>query len=208
MRLLVTAGPTREDLDPVRFLSNRSSGRMGYALAAALRDLGHQVILISGPVERPAPAGVERVAVWSAREMLAACRRRWPEADGLAAVAAVADYRPARRARGKLKRRPGEPIRLDLVPNPDIVATLARRKGRRRVLGFALESGRGLERARRKLVEKNLDWIALNGPEAQDADQAEILLLDAIGVPLAIGPAPKAELARELAQRTFGPAVG
>ncbi|MBC8328000.1 MAG: phosphopantothenoylcysteine decarboxylase [Planctomycetes bacterium] len=203
MRILVTAGPTREDLDPVRYLSNRSSGRMGYALAAALQRLGHQVVLVSGPVELEPPAGVERVPVWSARDMLAACRERWPDMDGLAAVAAVADYRPAKRARGKLKRAEGEGRSLELVPNPDIVRTLARRKGDRRVLGFALESSRGRAHARRKLVDKHLDWIALNGPEAQGASEATLLLLGADGSERDLGPARKELLARRLAALTF-----
>jgi len=204
VRLLVTAGPTREDLDPVRYLSNRSSGRMGYALAAALRRLGHEVVLVSGPVELPAPKGVERVPVWSARDMLAACRERWPEMDGLAAVAAVADYRPARRARGKMKRAAGEGRSIELVPNPDIVRSLARRKGERKVLGFALESSRGRRHALAKLRDKNLDWIALNGPEAQGASSSSLLLLGGDGSERPLGPAPKAALGRELAAATFG----
>lgn len=203
MRILVTAGPTREALDPVRFLSNRSSGRMGYALAAALRGLGHEVVLVSGPVVLRAPAGVELVRVESAREMLAACRARWPAMDGLAAVAAVADFRPARCARGKLRRRAGAGRTLALLPNPDIVATLARSKGARPVLGFALESGRGRAAALRKLREKRLDWIALNGPEAQDAAEASLLLIGADGVERRFGPAPKRVLARRLALATF-----
>jgi phosphopantothenoylcysteine decarboxylase/phosphopantothenate--cysteine ligase len=206
VRVLVTAGPTREDLDPVRYLSNRSSGRMGYALAAALRGLGHEVVLVSGPVELRPPAGVEHVAVWSARDMLAACREVWPDMDGLAAVAAVADYRPARRAGGKLKRSTGEGRTIELVPNPDIVRTLARRKGARRVLGFALESSQGRRHARAKLADKNLDWIALNGPESQGAEEASLVLLDAAGGELRLGPAPKGALARRLARATFGSA--
>ncbi len=204
MRILVTAGPTREDLDPVRYLSNRSSGRMGYGLAAALRRLGHEVVLVSGPVALRPPAGVELVPVWSARDMLAACRERWPEMDGLAAVAAVADYRPARRARGKMKRAEGEGRSIELVPNPDVVRTLARRKGPRKVLGFALESSRGRVQARAKLAAKRLDWIALNGPEAQGARESSLLLIGAGGEELALGPAPKARLASQLARATFG----
>ena len=136
-RVLVTAGPTVEALDPVRFLSNRSSGRMGYAVARALLARGHEVVLVSGPVSLRAPAGVKHVGVESAREMLQACREHWDNCDALYAVAAVADYRPKRAARHKLKRHEGEGQVIELTPNPDIVRTLARSKQERLVVGFA-----------------------------------------------------------------------
>lgn len=203
MRVLVTAGPTREPLDPVRFLSNRSSGRMGYAIAAALRAEGHEVVLVSGPVELAAPAGVERVQVETALQMLAACERAWPRCDALYAVAAVADYRPASAAADKLKRSAGEGRVLHLVENPDVVATLAASKAGRRVVGFALESRDGEAEARRKMLAKGLDFVCLNGPEAQGAAQAALVLLGRDGARSALGPLPKEELARALVRATL-----
>ncbi len=205
-RILVTAGPTREAIDPVRFLSNRSSGRMGYAIAHALLDQGYDVLLVSGPVALPEPEGITLLPVESAREMAATCRNLWGACDGLVAAAAVADYRPRRVSRRKLKRVEGEGTTLELVPNPDIVRRLARGKGERKVLGFALESSHREANARRKLVEKRLDWVALNGPEAQGAWSSSLLLLGADGERRALGPAAKEDLARELVAFTFGPA--
>lgn len=203
MRFLVTAGPTREPIDPVRFLSNRSSGRMGYAIAAALRARGHEVTLVSGPVGLAAPPGVTRVEVETAREMLAACARVWPECDGLFAVAAVADYRPAETSASKLKRSAGAGRILELLPNPDVLATLARDKGARLAVGFALESERGEAEARRKLADKNLDFVCLNGPEAQGAEAAALLLLERDGGAFPLGPAPKERLAELLCARVL-----
>ena len=198
MRFLVTAGPTREPIDPVRFLSNRSSGRMGYAIAAALRARGHAVTLVSGPVALAAPAGVDCVPVETAREMLAACERAWPACDGLFAVAAVADFRPAETSARKLKRAAGEGRSLELVPNPDVLATLASTKGARLAVGFALESEAGEEEARRKLAAKRLDWVCLNGPAAQGAESSALLVLGRDGSRTALGPARKEELAEAL----------
>lgn len=206
MRVLVTAGPTREPIDPVRYLSNRSSGRMGHAIARALKRAGHSVVLVSGPTALKPPAGVQFVAVETAREMLAACRRHWPRCGGLVAAAAVADFRPARVAGRKLKRGAGEGARLELVANPDVLASLTRRKGARLAVGFALETGSGKQEALRKLADKNLDFIVLNGPEAQGADEAEVRLFDRGGGELALGPMRKDALARALVRHTIGPA--
>ncbi len=205
-RVLVTAGPTREALDPVRYLSNRSSGRMGYALARALRAVGHEVVLVSGPTRLRPPSQVTLVAVESAREMLAACRSHWAACDALYAVAAVADYRPRARARHKLKRDPRQGMQLELLPNPDIVRSLARSKGARLVVGFALESRHGRAAALRKMAAKKLDFVVLNGPEAQAADRASQLLLGRDGSEHALGPAAKASLARHIVRLTLGPA--
>ena len=139
-RFLVTAGPTREAIDPVRYLSNRSSGRMGYALAAALLELGHAVDLISGPVNLQPPAGAQFTSVESAAEMLAAAIACWPLCAGVFGVAAVADYRPAVVSKAKLKRAAGEHLTLELLPNPDILAILAAQKGTRFAVGFAVGS--------------------------------------------------------------------
>lgn len=203
-RVLVTAGPTREAIDPVRYLSNRSSGRMGYCIARALLAAGHQVELVSGPVSLRAPADARVHAVESAREMLAACHSVWQDCDALYAVAAVADYRVATTAKHKLKRHEGEGQVLELAPNPDIVRTLAARKAGRLVVGFALESQNGEPEARRKMKAKRLDYVALNGPEAQGADRSSITLLGADGFQKELGPATKASLARSLVHVTIG----
>jgi phosphopantothenoylcysteine decarboxylase / phosphopantothenate---cysteine ligase len=205
MRILVTAGPTREAIDPVRFLSNRSSGRMGYAIAQALRDCGHEVVLVSGPVQLAAPEGVELHSVESAREMLAASLDVWSDCDALFAVAAVADFRPKQCSAEKLKRGQGQGTVLELVPNPDIVATLAQQKRRRLVVGFALESHHGRAEALRKMKDKFLDFVALNGPQAQGATRSKLLLLSADGSEQVIGPACKGQVARELVQGVLEP---
>lgn len=165
-RVLVTAGPTREHLDPVRYLSNESSGAMGWALAEAARDAGARVTLVAGPTGRTAPRGVPLISVVSARDMLAAARRAARHADVIIGTAAVADWRPERAARTKLKKGRATPI-VRLVPNPDVLANLSRaaRPGVQRV-GFALETGRLIARAREKMRRKNLDLIVANPPSA------------------------------------------
>lgn len=197
-RFLVTAGPTREALDPVRYLSNRSSGRMGYAIAAALLELGHSVDLVSGPVSIAAPSGAQLIEVESALEMLEAARKCWPHCDGIFGVAAVADYRPADLSVSKLKRQAGEPITLELTPNPDILATLAAEKAGRLAVGFALEGDHMEQEALRKLQAKNLDFVALNGIAAQGAVESAITLFDGTDGRWRLGPAEKSELARQL----------
>ncbi|WP_022797822.1 bifunctional phosphopantothenoylcysteine decarboxylase/phosphopantothenate--cysteine ligase CoaBC [Thermus islandicus] len=161
LRLLVSAGPTREYLDPVRFLSNPSSGRMGYAVAEAARDRGAQVFLVSGPTALPDPWGVEVVRVESALEMRRAILDRYPWAEAVVMAAAVADYRPAEVSREKEPKGEAEKV-VRLVPNPDILQELGERKEGRVLVGFAMETGEGLERAKEKLRRKNLDLIALN----------------------------------------------
>lgn len=200
--VLVTAGPTREYLDDVRFLSNASTGRMGYELAAAARDAGCAVVLVSGPTELPAPEGVTLVRVVSAREMLAACEEVFATVDLVFAAAAVADHRPAERRAGKPAKEDG----LDsvaLVPNPDVVATLACRKGTRVVVGFALEA-RGVDaavqrdRARDKLRRKHLDLIVLNDTTALGEESSAVTVLDAEGNDVAVPPQSKSRTARWL----------
>lgn len=163
---LVTAGPTREPLDPVRFLSNHSSGKQGYAIAGALAAAGARVTLVSGPVEVPVPAGVDLVPIETAREMLEACETALP-ADVFVSVAAVADWRPSRAAAKKMKLKEGEgdphPT-LELSENPDILATLSRKKKRRPrlVIGFAAETHDVEDLAVAKLKRKRCDWIVAN----------------------------------------------
>ena len=184
-RVLVTAGPTREHVDPVRYLSNESSGRMGFAIAEAAAKEGHHVTLVAGPVDLPTPRGVRRVDVTSAREMLAAAREAFRKAHALYMAAAVADWRPARRLSGKWREkdeRQGR-ARLDLVRNPDILRTLTggRRRRGRLVVAFALETGDGIRRARRKMREKGADYIVLNDPSALGAGRASVRILGADG---------------------------
>jgi phosphopantothenoylcysteine decarboxylase/phosphopantothenate--cysteine ligase len=159
--VLVTAGPTREPLDPVRFISNYSSGKMGYALAIAARRRGAKVTLISGPVALTAPAGVDFVQVTTAIEMHAAVFDRLENATVVIKSAAVADYRPAVCEKHKIKKKDGE-LTLRLERNPDIIAGIADRKGSRIVVGFAMESDHLLEHARKKLFEKGMDLIVAN----------------------------------------------
>ena len=168
MRILVSAGPTREFLDPVRFLSNRSTGRMGFAVAAAAAAAGHEAVLVAGPVDLPTPAGVRRLDVVSAREMLAALESELAASDALVMAAAVADWRPAETAGAKLKKRGMAPV-IALAPNPDILKTLAPLKGGRVFVGFAAETGRAEAEAARKLEEKGLDFICANDVTAPGA---------------------------------------
>ena len=182
-RVLVTAGPTREHVDRVRYLTNESSGRMGFEIAAAAARAGHRVTLVAGPVELPTPSGVLRIDVVSAREMLEATRRAFRGADALFMCAAVADWRPARKRPGKWRKEDEseEIAKIELVRNPDILARLARRKGRRLVVGFALESGDGAARARAKLRRKGADYIVLNDLTALGAERSSVTILGCDG---------------------------
>ena len=161
LRLLVTAGPTREAVDPVRFIGNRSSGRMGYAVARAARELGAKVTLVSGPVSLPTPEGVERVMVESARQMEGEVLARIEQCDIFVATAAVADYRPREIAPQKIKKGE-ERMELALVRNPDILAEVASLPDPPFTVGFAAESEALEDHARQKLRNKRLDMIAAN----------------------------------------------
>lgn len=199
LHCLITAGPTREHFDPVRFLSNGSSGKMGYALAERAATRGWQVTVVSGPVALPPPPGVTVKRVVSAGEMFQACEPLFMESDVFIAVAAVADYRPRSMAGEKLKKT-GGPWRLDLVPTVDILKTLAARKRPGQIIvGFAAETHDLENTARRKLAEKNLDWIVANDVSRPNlgisADDNAVLLLGANGARLAFGPAAKVAVA-------------
>jgi phosphopantothenoylcysteine decarboxylase/phosphopantothenate--cysteine ligase len=161
-RVLVTAGPTYEPIDPVRFLGNRSSGKMGFALAAAAAQRGAEVTLVSGPVALKNPRNVRRIDVETARDMAAALEREFPETDLLIMAAAVADFSPRQSAAKKIKRESAEMLTIDLVPNPDILRTLGEHKTNQIMVGFALETENGVENARKKLKAKHLDLIVLN----------------------------------------------
>ncbi|HKQ57694.1 MAG TPA: bifunctional phosphopantothenoylcysteine decarboxylase/phosphopantothenate--cysteine ligase CoaBC, partial [Candidatus Eisenbacteria bacterium] len=166
LRVLIGAGRTEEPLDPVRVLTNRSSGRMGFALAEAARDRGAAVTVVTGATSVEPPAGITRVAVSTAAEMEKAMRAHVTRADLVLMAAAVADYRPAREASQKMKRGAGA-LSVSLVPNPDILAGLAaRRRPGQTMVGFALETTRGVANARAKLKAKGLDLVVLNSPRA------------------------------------------
>jgi phosphopantothenoylcysteine decarboxylase/phosphopantothenate--cysteine ligase len=159
--VLVSAGPTVEDIDPVRFVSNRSTGRMGYCLAEAARDRGARVVLVSGPTSLAPPAGVELLAVRSAEDMARAVRGRAGEATIVVMAAAVSDYRPAAVSPGKVKKAEGG-LALDLVRTPDILRELGEAKGGRFLVGFAAETERLRENARAKRAAKNVDLMVAN----------------------------------------------
>jgi phosphopantothenoylcysteine decarboxylase / phosphopantothenate---cysteine ligase len=170
---VITAGPTREFFDSVRFLSNPSTGKMGYAIAEAAAAAGHHVTLISGPVELTAPRGVKLIPVVTAAQMAAATKRAFLKADAAIFVAAVCDYRPLRRAAKKLPKSAG-PKSLVLVPTEDIAASLGRIKGRRVTIAFAMEDHAARPHAERKLVAKNCDAIILNSPQSVGSDTARV----------------------------------
>jgi len=181
MHFLITAGPTREALDPVRYLSNRSSGRMGFALAAAAVEAGHEVTLISGPVSLGTPAGVERVDVVSAQEMYEAVRRHLPRTEAAIFSAAVADYRPVRVEARKIKKS-SESLTLTLERTPDILGSVRGVLGWRGVLtGFAAETENLVANARAKLERKGCDLIVANDVSRPgigfDAAENEVTLL-------------------------------
>jgi phosphopantothenoylcysteine decarboxylase / phosphopantothenate---cysteine ligase len=191
-KVLVTAGPTFEDFDPVRFLTNRSSGKQGYALAKVAWRRGAEVILVSGPANLPAPYGVNRVQVRSARDMEKAVKEHFPGADVLLMVAAVSDYRPTQVEIRKIKRRNQAEMQFHLTQNPDIVKQVAALKTRQIVVGFAAETHDVVAEARRKMGEKNLDLIVANDVNRPDsgfqADTNEVTLIprdgDSLPLPL------------------------
>ncbi len=201
MKILITAGPTREFFDPVRYISNRSSGKMGYALARAARRYG-QVTLVSGPVALKPPAGVEFVPVTTAAEMAREVFRRYRQTDLVIMAAAVCDYRPSKKARGKIKKsRLDIGLTLELKPTTDILAELGRRKTRQRLVGFAAETDRLVANAREKLQRKNLDMIVANPVQAMEADTNRVTLLYADGRVEPLPEMPKSKLARQIMRR-------
>jgi phosphopantothenoylcysteine decarboxylase/phosphopantothenate--cysteine ligase len=167
-RILITSGPTRQYLDPVRYLSNASSGRMGRALAEAAIALGHDVVVVSGPVVIDYPVAARVVPVVSTEEMLAAAAAEFERCDGLIGAAAPCDYRPVRVESHKIAKS-GQPMDLHLVETDDVVAMLGQRKGRRWVVGFALETEDHRLRALAKLEQKCCDLMVSNGPQAISA---------------------------------------
>jgi len=182
-RVLITAGPTRERIDPVRFISNRSSGKMGFAVAQAAREAGASVVLVSGPVSQPTPVGVRRVDIESASEMLAAVVRELPGTDLFISTAAVADYRPARAAEQKIKKT-SDTLELAMERTADVLAAVAARSERPFVVGFAAETESVEQNARTKLLKKNLDMIAANEvghDKAFDCEDNQLIVLTRAG---------------------------
>ncbi len=180
-KVLITSGPTRQYLDPVRYLSNGSSGRMGAALAAAAMRLGHQVVIVSGPVQIEYPAGATVVPVTTTDEMLEESRRLFRQCDGAVGAAAPCDYMPRIVESQKIAKN-GEPLTLQLVETSDVVATLGQEKSDDQwVVGFALETEDRRFRATVKLEKKHCDMIVSNGPTAIDSDENDVELLDRFG---------------------------
>jgi phosphopantothenoylcysteine decarboxylase / phosphopantothenate---cysteine ligase len=199
--VLITAGPTCEDLDPVRYLTNRSSGKMGYAVAEAAAQRGAKVVLLSGPTALETPQGVERINVRTADEMHRAALECFAKSSVAIMAAAVADYRPAASAEKKMKRG-REPIHLQLEPTTDILATLAKGKGDRLVVGFAAETENVADNARKKLLAKNADLIVANDVTAEgagfDVDTNIVTIFSRDGRDVALPKMTKAEVAQRI----------
>ncbi len=206
-RIVVTAGPTREAIDPVRFLSNRSSGRMGYALAAAAARRGASVALISGPVDLAPPFGVDVARVTTSEEMRRAVLERRAGASAVIMAAAVSDF-VADASASKIKKGAAT-ISLELKPGPDILAELGREKGDLLLVGFAAETEDLVANARAKLAAKNVDFIVANDVKAPgrgiDSDRNAVTILDRSGGSLEVAEASKAEIADAILDRVFGP---
>src|SRR5580700_5261857 len=199
--ILITAGPTCEDLDPVRYLTNRSSGKMGYAVAGAAARRGAKVVLVSGPVHLETPAGVELIAVRSAEQMRGAVAERLARSTIAIFAAAVADYRPAELQTEKMKRN-GAPLTLRLEPTPDILAEAAQTKGDRLIVGFAAETDHVADNARKKLAAKNADLIVANNVTAEgagfDHDTNIVTLFSRDARDLALPKLVKSEVAQRI----------
>jgi len=199
LNVLITAGPTREHLDPVRYLTNRSSGKMGFAVAAAAREAGAHVTIVTGPVQLPTPTGITRIDVESARDMYAAVHRQVADADVFIAAAAVADFQPVAVAKQKIKKQ-GVSVKLDLEPAPDIIKSVADMAKRPYVVGFAAETNDVEENARIKLKRKKLDMIAANQVGdgiAFDCDDNALTVIWP-GGKVEVARGPKIEVARQL----------
>jgi len=194
-RILITSGPTRQYIDPVRYLTNASSGRMGRALAQAALARGHEVLVVSGPVDVEYPAGAEVVRVISTEEMLAAAQQAFPDCDGLIGVAAPSDYRPMLVAANKITKT-GDPLVLHLVETADVVATLGAAKTHQWLVGFALETEDHRLRALAKLEKKHCDLMVLNGPEAMHATDNQVEIMDRGGQVIESLSGPKEDVAR------------
>ena len=202
MKIVISAGPTRERIDAVRFLSNRSSGKMGFALAGAAVEAGFDTVLVAGPVHLETPAGVRRIDVESAAEMATAVKREAADADIVIMAAAVADYRPKQQLSGKMKKKDGD-LTLELERTEDILKSLGETKRPGQILiGFAAETENLEQYALAKLKRKNLDWIAANDVSRSDigfgSDANAVTLYGRSGEKIALPIASKAEIAAAL----------
>lgn len=193
--ILITSGPTREYLDPVRYLTNASSGRMGAALAAAAIELGHRVSIVSGPVETVYPSEAEVIAVTTTEQMAHECLRLFPRCDGMIAAAAPCDYRPKTVAQRKLQKT-GDGLMLELVETTDIVAAVAAERHEQWIVAFALETHEAHAHALEKLRRKNCDLICVNGPSAIQSSATEVTILDRSGTAIVQLTGQKTEVAR------------
>jgi phosphopantothenoylcysteine decarboxylase/phosphopantothenate--cysteine ligase len=196
-RILITAGPTRQYLDPVRYLTNASSGRMGKALAEAALALGHDVIIVSGPVDLAYPEAATVHPVISTEEMLRTCRQQFPTCQGLIGVAAPCDYRPVR-VHPKKIHKTGQPLELHLIETDDVVATLAAEKGDQWVVGFALETEDHRLRALAKLEKKSCDLMVSNHPQAMSSPENQVEIIDREGLVVGTFSGPKEDVAHEI----------
>ena len=196
-RILITSGPTRQYLDPVRYLTNASSGRMGSALAAATVEAGHDVVVVSGPVDVEYPEQAEVIPVVSTEEMLDACLKVFPTCDGLIGVAAPCDYRPVKVASRKI-RRSGGTLRVELVETSDVVAELGSVKQSQWMVAFALETEDQRMRALQKLERKSCDLIVVNGPGSMHALETEVEIIDPAGSVLASFSGGKHRVAKDI----------
>jgi phosphopantothenoylcysteine decarboxylase / phosphopantothenate---cysteine ligase len=195
-RILITSGPTRQYLDPVRYLTNGSSGRMGSALAEAAIALGHEVVVVSGPVSVEYPRKADVRPIVSTEELLAACQELFPVCDGVIGAAAPCDYRPVRVEEQKIAKT-GAPLVLNLIETPDVMATLgATKRAGQWLVGFALETDDQRFRALTKLEKKSCDLIVLNGPAAMDAADNQVEVLDRTGAVVASLAGSKTLVAR------------
>jgi phosphopantothenoylcysteine decarboxylase/phosphopantothenate--cysteine ligase len=197
-RILITSGPTRQYLDPVRYLTNASSGRMGRALAEAAVQLGHEVVVVSGPVAIDYPRGAKIRQIISTEELLSVCEELFPSCEGVIGAAAPCDYRPVRVEERKIAKT-GEPLVLNLVETPDVMATLgATKRPDQWLVGFALETDDQRFRALTKLQRKSCDLIVLNGPTAMDAADNQVELLDKSGTVVSSFAGSKELVGREI----------
>jgi phosphopantothenoylcysteine decarboxylase/phosphopantothenate--cysteine ligase len=197
VKILVTAGPTREFFDDIRFLSNPSSGKMGYEIASAGARAGHEVILVSGPVSLKEFPEVETIRVVSSEQMAEACLERYAGCDAVVMTAAVCDYRPKQRHAGKMKKKT-KAIRIELVPTTDILSEMGKRKKGQLLVGFALEVQDARENATAKLAAKNLDYIVLNSPGTFAEDTISCEIIDSQGRGTRRDNVPKRTLAEEI----------
>ncbi len=202
LRFLITAGPTREFFDPIRFISNRSSGKMGYALAEAALKISPHVVLVSGPTALPAPNGVEFVPVTTAQEMADAVLARYDEVDVVIMTAAVCDFRPKRVAATKIKKGTFTGT-LELEPTMDILAELGKRKRSQVLVGFAAETDNVERNARDKLQRKRLDMIVANDASAFDSETNTVTLIGRDGRSEKLAETPKIKVAGAILQRVM-----